>query len=291
MRILQRFLTEHVVETKRAYITSMLRSAAQRLPATMLPEPPRELSRRQLAVEYVWVGWADRNEGNPPEVIIRIKQENIPKTNFESALYATLPGAEVMSVIGDLANNQAGIVPVDAEIRAGTPVYVRRQWAQDERHAFLPSTQIRFFGVEGLIIHFDATRPGTFDSAPLVSPATHNFGQRNIFRLKLSNIPGHPGEALFPTLEIAPANVQTQAFLAHSSVPVEFTDADFEQVFSGDFVVKVIYLPNSESSEITMSKAETLISTQLLPEADAIAEAKKRGSILAIIRMGNKDWD
>jgi len=115
----------------------MLRAAAQRLPSTMLPEPPRELSRRQLAVEYVWVGWADRSADNPPEVFIRIKQENIPKTNFGSALYATLPGAEVMSVIGDLAENRSGIVPVDKEIRCGTPVYVRRQWIPEQE----PSTQ------------------------------------------------------------------------------------------------------------------------------------------------------
>jgi hypothetical protein len=105
----------------------------------------------------------------------------------------------------------------------------------------------------------------------------------------LSNIPGHPGRELFPTLEVAPTGARTQAFLAHSSVPVEFTDADFDQVFSGNFVTKVGYLPNPEFQGIAMSGVGTLVNTQLQPGVDPIIEASKRGSILAVIRMGNKD--
>ena len=39
---------------------------------------------------------------------------------------------------------------------------------------------------------------------------------------------------------------RTQAFLDHSAVPVQFTEEDFDQVLSGNFVTKVIYLPNPE---------------------------------------------
>ena len=153
----------------------------------------------------------------------------------------------------------------------------------------VPTTQVNFLGVESLVINYDARRPGSFDSAPLVCPATHDFGQGGIYRLKLSNVPGHPGKELFPTLEIAPTAARTQAFLAHSSVPVEFTDNDFDQVFSGNFVTKVIYLPNHEFQGIAMSGVGTLVHTQLQPGIDPIVEASKRGAILAVIRMGNKD--
>ena len=154
---------------------------------------------------------------------------------------------------------------------------------------FIPTSQINFLGVESLVIRYDAQEPGAFDSAPLVCPATHDFGQGAIYRLKLSNIPGHPGKELYPTLEIAPTAARTQAFLAHNSVPVEFNDNDFDQVFSGNFVTKVVYLPNPEFQGIAMSGAGTLVNTQLQPGADPIIEASKRGSILAVIRMGNKD--
>jgi len=155
--------------------------------------------------------------------------------------------------------------------------------------AFVPTSQINFLGVESLVINFDATQPGTFDSVPLVCPATHDFPQGNIYRLKLSNVPGHPGRELYPTLEIAPTAARTQAFLAHSSVPVEFTDNDFDQVFHGNFVTKVIYLPNPEFQGIAMSGVGTLVNTQLQPGVDPIVEASKRGAILAVVRMGNKD--
>jgi hypothetical protein len=153
----------------------------------------------------------------------------------------------------------------------------------------IPTSQINFLGVESLVIKYDAQVPYSFDSAPLRCPATHDFGQGAIYRLKLSNIPGHSGKELFPTLEVAPTAARTQAFLAHSSVPVEFTDNDFDQVFSGNFVTKVVYLPNPEFQGIAMSGVGTLVNTNLQPGVDPIVEASKRGAILAVIRMGNKD--
>jgi hypothetical protein len=153
----------------------------------------------------------------------------------------------------------------------------------------VPTSQVHFLGLESLVIRWDARVPGTFDSDPFICPAIHDFGQGNIYRLKLTNIPGHPGKELFPTLEIAPTSARTQAFLAHSSIPVEFTDNDFDQVFSGNYITKVVYLPNPDFQGIAMSGVGTLVNTQLQPGVDPIVEASKRGSILAVIRIGNKD--
>ncbi len=152
-----------------------------------------------------------------------------------------------------------------------------------------PTSQVNFRGPESMIIRWDATVPGTFDSDPCVCPATHDFVQGNIYRLKISNIPGYEGKDLFPTLEIAPTMARTQAFLGHNTVPIEFTDNDFEQVFSGNFITKVIYLPNPEFQGLAMAGVGTLVNTQLEAGADPIVEASNRGAILAIIRMGNKD--
>jgi len=153
----------------------------------------------------------------------------------------------------------------------------------------IPTSQINFRGVEGLVIHFHAQVPGSFDSAPLIAPATHDFGQGAIFQLRLSNIPGWHGRELFPTLEVAPTAARTHAFLQHSSIPIEFTDNDFDQVFHGNFVTKVIYLPNPEFQGLAMSGVGTLVHTTLQPGVDPIVEASQRGSILAVVRMGNID--
>jgi hypothetical protein len=153
----------------------------------------------------------------------------------------------------------------------------------------VPTSQINFIGVESLTINWDIKFSGTFDSEPCVCPATHDFGQGAIYRLKLSNIPGRQGKELYPTLEIAPTMARTQAFLAHNSIPIEFTDNDFDQVFSGNFITKVVYLPNPEYQGLAMAGVGTLVNTQLEPGVDPIVEASNRGAILAVIRMGNKD--
>jgi hypothetical protein len=70
---------------------------------------------------------------------------------------------------------------------------------------------------------------------------------------------------------------------------VQFTPEDFDQVTSGNFVTKVIYLPDSEYQELALAGVETLVSTRLDPGVDPIVEADRRGAILAIVRLGNKD--
>ena len=98
-----------------------------------------------------------------------------------------------------------------------------------------------------------------------------------------------PGVQLYPTLEVAPVTPRTDAYLAHAPIPVQFTEEDFDQVVSGNFVTKVIYLPDPEFQELALAGVETLVSTRLDPGVDPIAEADRRGSILAIVRIGSKD--
>ncbi len=151
------------------------------------------------------------------------------------------------------------------------------------------SSQIAFVGPEGTVVVWDVSAPGMFDSEPLTCPARYNFPQAAIYRLKMSNIPGRPGVELYPTLEVAAAMPRTEAFLAHNAIPVQFTPEDFDQVLSGNFVTKVIYLPDPEFQELAIAGVETLVSTRLDPGVDPIIEADRRGSILAIVRLGNKD--
>jgi hypothetical protein len=151
------------------------------------------------------------------------------------------------------------------------------------------TSQIAFLGVEGGEIMWDISGQQMFDSTPLVMPGRQNFPQGAIYRLKLTNLPGRAGVELYPTLEIAPVTPRTDAYLAHAPIPVQFTDEDLDQVLSGNFVTKVIYLPDPEFQELALSGVETLVSTRLDPGVDPIAEADRRGAILAILRIGNLD--
>ena len=152
-------------------------------------------------------------------------------------------------------------------------------------------SQVAFVGPEGMLVSWDESMPGQFDSQGLVCPGRYNFPQGAIYRLKLTNVPGRPGVELYPTLEVGPSMPRTQAFLAHNAMPVQMTEEDFDQVLSGNFVTKVIYLPDPEYQELALAGVETLVSTRLDPGVDPIVEADRRGSIMGVLRLGNKDLE
>jgi hypothetical protein len=153
-------------------------------------------------------------------------------------------------------------------------------------------TEVRFVGPAGMKISWPGPA-GDVRNNQIEAPGRYNFIQGAIYRLKLTDLPGRPEViALYPTIEIVPANLRTDAYIAHSAVPVYFTDEDIEQVLGGNFLVKVIYLPNPQYADVAMTGGpEEVVSTRLEPGADPIAEACKRGSILLIIRMGNIDLE
>jgi hypothetical protein len=164
-------------------------------------------------------------------------------------------------------------------------------YADGSGGAGMATSQIAFLGDNGVQVAWDVSGSGMFDATPLVIPGRQDFYQGAIYRLKLSNIPGRAGIQLYPTLEVAPVTPRTDAYLAHAPIPVQFTEEDFDQVVSGNFVTKVIYLPDPEFQELALAGVETLVSTRLDPGVDPIAEADRRGSILAIVRMGSKDLE
>ena len=149
-------------------------------------------------------------------------------------------------------------------------------------------TQVLFSKPEGMQVRWEVAER-TFSEVPLIVPGRNNFQQGGIYRLKLTNIPNREGVELYPTLEIGPATPRTEAFLAHNALPVQITPEDFDQVLSGNFVTKVVYLPDPEFQELALAGVETLVSTRLEPGVDPVVEADRRGAILGILRLGNKD--
>ena len=154
-----------------------------------------------------------------------------------------------------------------------------------------PASQVGFIGPDGMQVRWDVSAAGGFDSEPLVTPGRYDFPQGAIYRLKLTDIPGREGLELYPTLEIGPVTPRTDAFLAHNAIPFQLTEEDLDQVTTGNFVTKVVYLPDPEYQELAVAGVETLVSTRLDPGCDPVDEADRRGAILAIIRIGNKDLE
>ena len=128
-----------------------------------------------------------------------------------------------------------------------------------------------------------------FANAEKVVPFAENMLQGGLYRLRISGIPDRPGKVYYPTLEVYPATQATIGFLAHACVPLGFSNEDFDQVNNGNMVVKVVYLPNAAHQDL--AAAQEIVSTTLDPGQDPIAEANRRGTILAVVRLGNIDLE
>ncbi|HEV3117471.1 MAG TPA: hypothetical protein VGY58_10475 [Gemmataceae bacterium] len=155
-------------------------------------------------------------------------------------------------------------------------------------------TEVSFAAPYGMKVSWYAPSPdgrANFAQNHIEAPGRYNFVQGAVYRLKLTDLPNRPGVELYPTLEVVPSNLKTDAFLAHSAVPVSFTNEDLDQVAAGNYLVKVIYLPDPQFQDLAVAGPEEVVSSRLEPGVDPIAEAYRRGSILLVIRLGNIDLE
>ncbi len=151
------------------------------------------------------------------------------------------------------------------------------------------TTQIRFVEPKGMHVGWKVGE--SYAENQLLAPARYNFTQGATYRLKLTSLPGRKGLVVYPSLQVYPSHPTTNAYLSHNSVPLELTDEDLEQVESNNFVTKVIYLPDPKFQDLAIAGVETLVSTRLDPGVDPVSEADRRGTIMAVLRMGNMDLE
>lgn len=151
------------------------------------------------------------------------------------------------------------------------------------------TSQIKFLGPAGVNIGWQIGQG--FAESQIVSPGSYNFPQAATYRLKLTGIPGREGLVIYPTLQVYPTLPQTGAYLEHNAIPLRITDEDLDQVETNNHVTKVIYLPDARYQDLAIAGVEELVSTRLLPGEDPVSEADKRGTIMAVLRMGNLDLE
>jgi hypothetical protein len=200
-------------------------------------------------------------------------ENGVVRTNYN--LPPQLPGFAGMNGMGACVANAGGGMP-------GPMMGMQKR------------TEVRFVGPNGMKISWyvpSGDGKGAFAPNFLTAPSRYNFLQGALYRLKLSDIANRPGLELYPTLEVVPSGPRSDPFLAHSAVPITFTDEDLDQVAAGNFVVKVIYLPDPQYQDLATVGPDEVVSSRLEPGVDPLAEAQRRGNILLVIRLGNIDLE
>ena len=170
------------------------------------------------------------------------------------------------------------------------PAYSGKFANREEFDKLQPNAQILFQGAKGMSVAWDVGAIGAFDSQPRIAPFAQNFAVGKVYRLRVSGFPNRGEKTYYPTLKINSVTTRTAAFLDHNAIPINLTDNDLDQVDSGNFVTKVIFLPAPEFQNLAIAGGvDTIINTQLPAGADPVVEAQNRGAGLAVIQIGNKD--
>lgn len=209
---------------------------------------------------------------------------------------AHLPGGYAdggVKQVNGTAPPVGGILPVPGMGPPGAVAAVGAMVPPFRAPATNARTSIQFNDPPGMKITWQLPTGGFNDpSSGLTTPnVRYNFVQGQVYRLRLTHEKLLP-RPLYPTLEVAPATPRTVTFLAHASVPVSFSEEDIRQASEGNLVVKVVYLPDPQFQDFAaVGGLEEIVSTRLEPGADPVAEAQRRGTILAVTRLGNIDLE
>jgi hypothetical protein len=122
---------------------------------------------------------------------------------------------------------------------------------------------------------------GPHDTAVQKLPCRLTFERPGKYRLELSAIPKRPGLVLYPTVEVFPATAKTAEYLAHAAIPVAFTAEDLELAAADRLATRMVALADE--------KVESPVSVR--GDNDAIEAAKKKGTLLLVMRLGSIHLD
>jgi hypothetical protein len=149
---------------------------------------------------------------------------------------------------------------------------------------------VQFLGPAGAemdweLITPDKTEPIVTGRAVQTLPSRLNFPGMGIFQLRISNIPNHPKMELHPTLEIRPHLPRYDAHIAHSVLALQITEQDIAHVAKGNYVYRVVYLPDQAPQEPPVVESKTIVSYELAEGGDPTLEAARRGEPLLILQI------
>lgn len=158
--------------------------------------------------------------------------------------------------------------------------------------------QVRIVGPEGMRVYVADSNGKFSEPRSRKAPTKMNLSAGREYRLKLTEIPGREGVMLYPLLTISPMSSKTAKFFRKSAVTVEFTEAEFDRILSGESLTKAIYDPAPEFVEMVIAGVETpttpFMSNFMLypgedPNFDPVSDAKRRGCLLVVLEVGNLD--
>jgi uncharacterized repeat protein (TIGR01451 family) len=145
---------------------------------------------------------------------------------------------------------------------------------------------VRLSGPAGLRITF---YPGPGEAKEYTAPAVVGFRPGYIYRIKLTGLPGHPNDALYPTLEVRGTLVLPPGLRAGDfPAPLIFSTEDIEKVLASAYLTKIVVLENPDIALPDATEKGQPIEIETASSREAMAEARVRGRPMIILRWGER---
>ena len=109
-----------------------------------------------------------------------------------------------------------------------------------------------------------------------------------VYRLRVTHIPQHPGEELYPTLEVIDRLYAPMGQEARFAIPVQLHQEDLELALEGKLVTRVIYLEDPQRALPVSAEADGENWFEVGAGRDPLAVADQLGRPVAILRMGGR---
>jgi len=109
-----------------------------------------------------------------------------------------------------------------------------------------------------------------------------------VYRIKITNIPGHEGFEVYPSIELVNRLYPPHGLAAEFPIPVHFTKDELAMALAGAFVTRVVYLEEPTNAVPVADTAEFQRWYDVGSRRDPLQEADRLGRPMAILRMGSR---
>jgi hypothetical protein len=126
-------------------------------------------------------------------------------------------------------------------------------------------------------------------SAPQRTPLTVGMLVAAVYRLRITEIPNHVGEEVYPTVEVINRIYPPVGEEFRFPIPIELTQAELELALAGKFVTRVVYLEDPHRAlPIAQARESEQSYFEVRPTDDPLEVADRLGRPVAILRLGGR---
>ena len=126
---------------------------------------------------------------------------------------------------------------------------------------------------------FTQPQPAPIEAAMMIGP---------VYRLRVTNIPHHEGDEVYPTVEVINRLYPPIGEELRFPIPIELPQEDLAAAIQGKFITRIIYLEKHRAAYARGEDPSHQLTVEVSPKDDPLVTADRLGRPMAIVRIGGR---